>query len=254
MAFGALAFASPAAALPPANQVSPAYPDVLGQLHAIKLDAPLRRQSKHYLTGTYDKSVFDSYSAGVHHPQGVTELSGFELGLQRRIAVSHSAKQRGFVAIGREGLDASASTKPAYVTLESSHPAGLQAAGGIIAVAQSDPVRLSFIDARNPDSPRLMKDSEYSDRVFPLRGTLNAAGLAYDRMTDSYWLLASGGGLHGTKRSQARLAPSMASGRSATATRAPWQADTSRGSVAAATTATTPAKAARSSSSTPTGA
>lgn len=170
-----------------ANEMSPEYNEVPTQLS--RLTSSQTKSSIHALRGTYSKSYIGRYEVVGDHVQGMAELG------DRRIAVAQNGGFgfKGFMMISKSGADVNnQSGGVAFVGLTSKNPSGMQAAGSLIAVAESEPNRIEIVDARNPEKPVLLPNATAGLGEKRLPGTLSSVGLAYDRKRSFYWLLLAG--------------------------------------------------------------
>ena len=127
-----------------ADEQTPSFSDIQAQVTALKSTT-----SEGKLRGTYSpKHLFDAYSAGVRHVQGIAWLS------VGRMALSHNSRS------GRKALivvsDGQGDRN--MITLGTgNHPGAIQAAGKVIVVPiDGNDLKGSenvFVDARNKNKP-----------------------------------------------------------------------------------------------------
>lgn len=130
------------------------------------------------IRGTYSTTyLFNVYSAGVQHVQGIAQLS------DGRFVLSHDSRsdRQGFVAVSNGRNDTVFVDIPA-----GDHPGAMQAAGKIVAVPSKDKGTY-FLDARNPAAPTF---NGLRHLWVPATG-LNAAGLAYIPSEDRHFLITT---------------------------------------------------------------
>jgi hypothetical protein len=137
-----------------------------------------------HLRGTYStKHLFETYSAGVEHVQGMAQLS------DGRYALSHNARagRRSLIVVS----DGEGDTNMINVGI-GNHPGAIQAAGKVIVVpAYGNSLtgsEIVFVDARDKNSP--IWASLHHLRITQTDEEFGSAGIVFDPNRNVHWVIA----------------------------------------------------------------
>jgi hypothetical protein len=170
-----------------ADEQTPPFSDIQAQIAALQ-----STPSEGKIRGTYStKHLFDTYSAGVQHVQGIAWLS------DNRMALSHNSRsgKKALIVVSDGQGDCN------MITVGTgNHPGAIQAAGKVIAV----PIygngltgsEIVFVDARDKNRPTAATLTHL--RITYTGNTLGSAGIVFDPVRKVHWVVASTRVSHGT--------------------------------------------------------
>ena len=141
-----------------------------------------------HLRGTYStKHLFETYSAGVEHVQGIAQLS------DGRLALSHNARagKRSLIVVSDGSGDCN------FINVGvGNHPGAIQAAGKVIVVPtygnSLKGSEIMFVDARSKDNP--VWANLHHLRITQTDENFGQAGLVFDPSRSVHWAIAATSG------------------------------------------------------------
>lgn len=161
------------------DEKSIVFKNIQAQVTALK-----STPSEGHLRGTYSaKHLFETYSAGVEHVQGMAQLS------DGRYALSHNARE------GRRALIVVSNGDGGCGFLNvgvGNHPGAIQAAGKVIVVPITGNdlkgSEIMFVDARDKNAPKLPTLGHL--RITQTDESFGQAGIVFDPSRRCHWVFA----------------------------------------------------------------